>query len=66
MRSSVDFPQPDGPDEDEELTAVDRQRDVVDGHHAAGEDLADLSRTISATSDDHGVYTALSDRKQWH
>ena len=30
------------PDEDEELAAADRERDVVDGDHAAGEDLADV------------------------
>jgi hypothetical protein len=31
-----------------------------------GEDLADVVEDDLSHSDDHGVYTALSDRKQWH
>ncbi len=51
-------------DEDEELTALDRERDVVDGDDAASVDLA------HALEDDPGhgfeVYTAMERIHQWH
>ena len=43
MRSSVDLPQPDGPDQHEELAVGDLERDVVDGDDAAN-DLRTCSR----------------------
>ena len=54
------------PDEHEELAAADGQRDVVDGDHSAGEDLADVVEDDLGHSNDRGVYTASSARKQWH
>ena len=42
MLSSVDFPQPDGPDEDEELAVLDGEIGLVDGFGAVGVALGDL------------------------
>ena len=42
MRSSVDFPQPDGPDEDHELAVGDVEADVVDGREAVAVLLDDV------------------------
>ena len=42
MRSSVDFPQPDGPDEDHELAVADVDVDAVDDLDRT-EGLADLA-----------------------
>ena len=41
MRSAVVLPQPDGPDEDEELAVRDVERELVDGVEAVVVDLLD-------------------------
>ncbi len=40
MRSAVVFPQPDGPDEDEELAVVNLEVEVVDGQNVSRPDSA--------------------------
>ena len=42
MRSSVDLPQPDGPDEHDELAVADPEAHVVDRGDASVEDLRQL------------------------
>jgi hypothetical protein len=42
MLSSVDFPQPEGADEDEELAVADREVRLVDGLGAVGIALGQL------------------------
>src|SRR5207248_1005931 len=49
---------PRRPDENQELPAADRQRDVVHGYHSAGEDLADVVEDDFGHAKDRGVYTA--------
>ena len=66
MRSSVDLPQPDGPTRTRNSPLSILERDVVDGRHAAGEDLADVVEVDLGHSSDRGVYTASAIGKQWH
>ncbi len=42
MRSAVVFPQPDGPDENQELAVVDVEREVFDRLDVAWVDLVDV------------------------
>ena len=52
IRSSVDLPQPEGPDQHAELAVADFEVDALDGLEAAGVGLADVAESYVS----HGDY----------